>query len=713
MNSVPEKDVIEDVRNYFIKLGYPAECLMIGLKISSNHDVALHGIVLDMAIIINNYVKIIVEYKPVFELDAKTFANLRFNPIVRQIQTYANLVQSKYYVLANGKDFIWFSTDISGRPQPIDPIQYSDLDKQSTDTRVPLIEIFGYIMQSLKQDGGGLFNASINFVVILLAKLLSNKSELNVPNIDTRFLNDQLIQSLQIDISDTLKHLSSDTMNRCFDILNQCDLMTYTPQEMLLALDQTFFQKDMAIKFKIPRWLADFLIRLAHPKNNSFYFDISDNFGEISSAITLSGVSNNTYAICKSIEGALYAKLQQIILNGNPDNIKYHSHITLEQINHLEMGDPDYIISAFPFGSKITKRRADYYSPFKFSLLEDYLLFLSTEVIKSNGRIVTIVPESFLINTARKYFREYLQKKYSIRAIISLPIGTFAPYSNLKTSILVVDKSQNLNQDIFWGTISSTLTFKNTFNCTDIQSIKDILSLYNEYLNTGNLLNDLPNCKVLSLTELNDNISEINNLSVKPVIESQYPTVTLHTLCKSIIRGKKIKLSNDGDIFILGPAAIRPLEIDHLKFDASIKTNIGEKPVVANYGDIVINSIGTHLGSASIFDDEEGRYISQHVVLIKPDSKKVNPKFLAIALNSRYVQDYYKDSISGTVIPSLNISKIKSTPIPLPELTIQNQIVKRIEYIQQHIRTTKKELLLLEKSWQDSVDNLSIGETEL
>ncbi len=712
MNSVPEKDVVEDVRNYFIKLGYPSECLMIGLKISSNHDVSLHGIVLDMAIIINNNVKIIVEYKPVFQLDAKTFANLRFNPIVRQIQTYANLVQSKYYVLANGEDFIWFSTDQSGRPQPIDPIEFNDLDKDSSNIKIPLTEVFDYIMQTLKQDGGT-FNASVNFIVILLAKLVS-KYELKIPNFDREFLNNRLSHILQIDISDTLKHLSSDTINICFDILNQCDLGGYTPQEMLLALDHTFFSRDMAIKFKVPRWLADFLVRLAKPQNNSFCFDISDNFGEISSALTLSGISNNPYAICRSIEGVLYAKLQQIILNSNPNNIKYYSHITPEKINHLELGNPEYIISALPFGNRLKNGRLDYYSPFRFSFLEDYLLFLSTEIIKANGRIVTIVPESFLINTGnRKSFREYLQNKYNIRAIISLPIGTFAPYSNLKSSILVVDKSQNLNQDIFLGTISSTLTFKNTFNCTDIQSIKDILSLYNEYLNTGGLLNDLPNCKVLSLSELNDNISATNNLSVKPVIESQYPIVALNTLCKNIVRGKKIKLSNDGDLFILGPAAIRPLEIDHLKFDVSTKANLGEKPVLANHGDIVINSIGTHLGAASIFDDEEGRYISQHVVLIKPDSKKINPKFLAIALNSRYVQDYYKSSISGTVIPSLNISKIKSTPIPLPEISIQNQIVKRIEYIQKDIRTTKQDLLLLEKSWQHSVDNLSIGEIEL
>jgi len=70
-------------------------------------------------------------------------------------------------------------------------------------------------------------------------------------------------------------------------------------------------------------------------------------------------------------------------------------------------------------------------------LFVDYI----AEHLTPNGRAAIIVPEGIIFQsgTAYKKLREMLVKN-SLVAVISLPAGVFNPYSDVKTSILVLDK---------------------------------------------------------------------------------------------------------------------------------------------------------------------------------------------------------------------------------------------------------------------------------
>src|SRR5688572_11130876 len=72
-------------------------------------------------------------------------------------------------------------------------------------------------------------------------------------------------------------------------------------------------------------------------------------------------------------------------------------------------------------------------------LFVDYM----AEHLTPNGRAGIIVPEGviFQSQTAYKVLRKMLVEQYLI-AVVSLPAGIFNPYSGVKTSILILDKSQ-------------------------------------------------------------------------------------------------------------------------------------------------------------------------------------------------------------------------------------------------------------------------------
>ena len=72
-------------------------------------------------------------------------------------------------------------------------------------------------------------------------------------------------------------------------------------------------------------------------------------------------------------------------------------------------------------------------------LFVDYI----AEHLNPTGRAAIIVPEGIVFQSANAYkeLRKYLVDDGLLYAVISLPVGIFNPYSGVKTSILLIDKS--------------------------------------------------------------------------------------------------------------------------------------------------------------------------------------------------------------------------------------------------------------------------------
>lgn len=64
------------------------------------------------------------------------------------------------------------------------------------------------------------------------------------------------------------------------------------------------------------------------------------------------------------------------------------------------------------------------------------------QLLRPNGRLAAILPESVFDTTENKYIRIFIFKYFEVKAIVSLPITTFAPYTPTKTSILFARKKE-------------------------------------------------------------------------------------------------------------------------------------------------------------------------------------------------------------------------------------------------------------------------------
>lgn len=62
------------------------------------------------------------------------------------------------------------------------------------------------------------------------------------------------------------------------------------------------------------------------------------------------------------------------------------------------------------------------------------------QLLRENGRLAAVLPESVFDTVENKYIRLFLFKYFKIKAIVSLPQLTFEPYTSTKTSILFAQK---------------------------------------------------------------------------------------------------------------------------------------------------------------------------------------------------------------------------------------------------------------------------------
>jgi len=62
------------------------------------------------------------------------------------------------------------------------------------------------------------------------------------------------------------------------------------------------------------------------------------------------------------------------------------------------------------------------------------------QLLRENGRLAAVLPESVFDTTENKYIRLFLYKYFKIKAVVSIPQLAFEPYTSTKTSILFAQK---------------------------------------------------------------------------------------------------------------------------------------------------------------------------------------------------------------------------------------------------------------------------------
>lgn len=250
-------------------------------------------------------------------------------------------------------------------------------------------------------------------------------------------------------------------------------------------------------------------------------------------------------------------------------------------------------------------------------LFVDYI----AEHLLENGRAAVIVPEGivFQSQTAYKQLRDMLIKEY-LYAVISLPAGVFNPYSGVKTSILILDKSRAKEQD-------SILFVKLNNDGYDLgaqrreikgSEIPDVLNIFRDY-KAGKDVSDRPNVVVAKKEDIKkqDYILVGERYRKEERIFTKWATVSLGEIC-NFINGLAFKPSDWSDKDKGGLPIIRIQNLNNPNAGFNYFLGKVDSKYLVNNGDLLFSwsgSKGTSFG-AHIWNGDLA-ILNQHIFRVE------------------------------------------------------------------------------------------------
>lgn len=314
-------------------------------------------------------------------------------------------------------------------------------------------------------------------------------------------------------------------------------------------------------------------------------------------------------------------------------------------------------------------------------LFVDYI----AEHLNPKGKAGIIVPEGviFQSGTAYKDLRKLLVENY-LYAVVSLPAGVFNPYSGVKTSILLMDKTlvKQRNEILFVKIDNDGYNLGAQRTAIKGSQLEEAIALSHEFAASGQIPDSLIAHTVLRTEIAANGDYNLSGERYKSqiTISSDFPVVELREVAK-VISGQSPKSEFYNEIG------------EGLPFYQG-KTDFGEQFIgeptkwtteitKEAFKNDILMSVRAPVGPVN--------YATQHICIgrglaaIRVNEKVLNP-FLFYLLKSL---DGKLKGNGGAVFDSISRNQIESIKIPLPPLPIQEEIVAKIDGYQKIIDGAK------------------------
>lgn len=542
-----------------------------------------------------------------------------------------------------------------------------------------------------------------------------------------------------------LPYRDPETLKSFLKIINEFD---YSHSEKLgdafeYLLSVLGSQGD-AGQFRTPRHIIDFMVEIVDPKKDETILDPacgtagflissykhiirqnSSNYNpDEHNGVSTNGdqsvadriISTNGYAgdkltaddrklLAKNIHGydispdMVRLSLVNMYLHGikDPKIFEYDTLTSEDNWHHFS----DVILANPPFmtpkGGIRPHKRFSVQSNRSEVLFVDYI----AEHLTTNGRAAVIVPEGIIFQSGKAY--KQLRKKLveeCLVGVISLPAGVFQPYSGVKTSILWLDKvlAKKTDKILFVKIEHDGFDLgaqRRAVKGNDLPCALQNISRYKSQLITGNLTG-FEQSKMFSLV-LRKDISDYGNYSlsqeryVKGTIStSVYDLTEIKNICQ-VKGGKRLPKGTDFADSKTDHPYIRVTDFKPNTLNSNNIKYIREETFseISNYTisseDVYISIAGT-IGIFGIIPEQyNGANLTENAAKFIIDKTKLNKYFLSYIGNSDRVKEQIEKLTHSVGVPKLALERIKIIKIPLPPLSIQEEIVAEIESYQKII----------------------------
>ena len=469
-------------------------------------------------------------------------------------------------------------------------------------------------------------------------------------------------------------------------------------------------------QFRTPRHIIDFIVGILEPKKGETVLDpacgtagfLISSYKHILAANT---DPQGTSTLTPDDKGQLAANfkgydispdmvrlsLVNMYLHGftDPHIFEYDTLTSEERWNEYA----DVILANPPFmspkGGIRPHNRFSVQSKRSEVLFVDYM----AEHLMPSGRAGIIVPEGIIFQSQNAYtqLRKMLVEEYLV-AVASLPAGVFNPYSGVKTSILILDKSLAKKTDriVFFKIENDGFDLgaqRRPIEQNDLPQVQAEIAEYLRRLRAGESVNDFEPTQGLIVEKGKLAANEDYNLSGERYREDvtrtflKWPLVKIDELCL-IERGASprpirdfITDSSDGVNWIkIGDAKVGSKFI--FETAKKITREGAERSRWVHSGDLILSNSMSY-GRPYIMATDG--CIHDGWLLLREKSNLLDKDFLYRILESKQTLAQFEKFATGGVVNNLNSRLVRNVGIPLPPLEVQKEFVAEIEGYQKVI----------------------------
>jgi type I restriction enzyme M protein len=328
-------------------------------------------------------------------------------------------------------------------------------------------------------------------------------------------------------------------------------------------------------------------------------------------------------------------------------------------------------------------------------LFVDYIM---EHINPTTGRAAVIVPEGIIFQSATAYkaLRKLLVDNNFLYGVVSLPAGIFQPYSGVKTSILLLDKTLAKKTDkILFVKIEndgySLGAQRKELSTSDLPDATNFIKQYITAIRNNDFsLIDFEHLPLNSIAVEKSRIAENEDFNLSgdrykintTRKHSKFEMVTLGDVC-NFTGGFAFK--SDELLDEIKESCLPVVKIGNLHKDGFIdlkdvqyfEYNESLKKYLIQKDDILIAMTGATVGKVAI-SNEDNLLLNQRVGLIRANEELINKDFLKALLLSEKFYEYCQFTAGGGAQGNISPTEIMNFKFPLPDLTFQESISGKI-----------------------------------
>jgi type I restriction enzyme M protein len=601
-------------------------------------------------------------------------------------------------------------------------------------SRQELITIFKNLNNTLKGEGlqAGMERLTefSNFLFLKLYTENTNTKLWNdIKNVSNQSLIDTINSSLKkiqqnynTDIFSDIKIRNCDTIREIINRLDQLHLSSIDSDIKGDAFEY-FLQNSSSNsglgEYFTPRHIVKAMVNLVNPKFNEKVYDpfcgtggfLTESYNHIRDNTVLTDndrktLTNDTIFGGEITTTARLAKMNMILHGDGHNGVN-----KVDSLENPKAKEFKVVITNIPFSlsivlnsydivTKKTKKITKYTNYYENGLAKnngDAVCMLHCfKAVDDGGRIALIVPEGVLFKNELKHLRKFFMDHTKLQAVISLPQGVFLPYTGIKTNILYFTECHTGTTDKVWfyEVKNDGFTLNNHRKPIKENDLKVI-----DYINF-NKKGQEEDWRSMGFVDVD--VDEIKNNDYswivsgyvnkrKNVKSGDYDIVPLSDVVLDIKDGgTPPRKSKDNQEYFGGNinwCVVKDIKPEIYETREKL-TEIGLKNCSAKVWpiDSIIISLGATIGNVGIAKIPTATKQGLSGMIV--DNKKILPKYLYYILN--YKKEDINNMATGATIKEVRPNRfIKNFFIPLPPLEIQQEIVNKLDKIQESINATE------------------------